>query len=39
MERARLGHLRFFHDPGDSVIYWPYRQVSPTHGGPHHRAE
>jgi hypothetical protein len=21
----------FFHDPGDSVIYWPDRQDSPTH--------
>ena len=29
----------FFHDPGDSVIYWPDRQDSPTHGGPDHRAE
>lgn len=27
----------FFHDPGDSVIYWPDRQDSPTHGGPDHR--
>ena len=28
-----------FHDQGDTVVYWPDRQDSPTHGGPDHRAE
>lgn len=29
----------FFHDQRDTVIYWPDRQDSPTHGGSDHRTE
>lgn len=29
----------YFHDQDESIVYWPDRQASPTHGGPDHREE